>query len=84
MCISLPAYVLQVDEARTAALVQIGEAKRHVSLAVLMLEGEPVNPGDWLLVNAGLALGRLGEAEARRHREWIEEVGLDDLAGGDR
>ena len=82
MCISLPALVIEVDPSRSEALVKIGDSHRRVSLAVLTLEGESIVAGDWVLVNAGLALERVDEAEAKEYASWFGETGLDDLIGG--
>lgn len=35
-----------------------------VSLAVLLLDGVTVTPGDWLVVHSGLAVEKVSEAEA--------------------
>lgn len=84
MCISLPGLVLEVDPSRAEALVEIGAAQQRVSTIALTLDGDTIGPGDWLLVNAGLALEHIDEEEAERYHAWLSDAEPDDLAGGDR
>ncbi len=65
MCTSLPARIVRVDPGGREADVEILGVPRRVSLAVLVLEGDPPGPGDWVLSSAGLAVRRITEAEAK-------------------
>ena len=59
MCLGELGQVLGVRDG--LAEVRVGDRLRSVSL--LTLE-EPVDPGDWVLVHSGFALGRLSADEA--------------------
>jgi hydrogenase expression/formation protein HypC len=81
MCISQPARVIEVDADRSEAVVEIDGARKHVSLAVMTLEGEPVASGDWVLVNTGLALGRIEPSEAARYETWFSDATREPVGG---
>jgi hydrogenase assembly chaperone HypC/HupF len=63
MCVAEPVLVLAVD-ADTACVDSRGTVRR-VPLIVVSSGGECVAPGDWLLVQTGLAVAKISEAEAR-------------------
>jgi hydrogenase expression/formation protein HypC len=71
MCVAVPAQVSEVSERSATVLV----GARAVRIALLALSGEPVAPGDWLLVHSGLALARLDEREALARKELIAQAG---------
>jgi hydrogenase maturation factor len=65
MCIEQLGQVVAVPEAEEAvAIVEIRGSLRRVSLALLVLDGVEVNPGDWLQSHTGLAVRVLPEGEA--------------------
>ena len=80
MCLSLAGQISHIDG--TDALVDVDGRARRVSLALLLLEGEPFAPGDWVLVHTGFAVSRLDPAEgaelARLRRE-METTEREDL-----
>ena len=76
MCLAYPAHVCSVVDAVTAEVTARGRRQRVVLLT--LDPGRPVRPGDWLLVQSGLAIERLSDHEAREHQRLI-----DDLIGGD-
>ena len=72
MCLGIPAQVVEVrpDGLATA---DIGGVRREISVA--LIDG-PVEPGDWLLLHVGFALGRIDEAEAEATLALLAEAGL--------
>lgn len=74
MCFEMPARIVSIDGPEARARVDSRE--RTVSLAVLDLEGEPVETGDWVLVHTGFAIRRLDAGEAEEllqlHRRMHE------------
>lgn len=62
MCLSLAGRVDLVEGEE--AVVDVDGRPRRISLALLLLEGVPVAPGDWVLVHTGLAVSLLDPAEA--------------------
>jgi hydrogenase expression/formation protein HypC len=81
MCIGLPGLILEmVPDQPNLARVVIQGVTREVSLA--LLDGDPPRPGEWVLIQLGLALERMTEAEAREAIEVLEALGSaaeDDL-----
>ena len=70
MCLAVPSRVVAVDGA--VAVVEAFGQRRNVSL--LLLDG-PVQPGDYLLVQAGgHAFERLDPQEARESLALMEEI----------
>ena len=60
MCLGELGQIVAVADGR--ADVRVGDRLRTVSLLTL---DQPAEPGDWILVHSGFALGRLSAAEAR-------------------
>ena len=73
MCLAVPGKILQVtgdDPLWRAGRVSFGGVVREISLACVPEAG----PGDFVLVHAGMAIGRLDEAEAARVFNYIKEM----------
>ena len=62
MCVSEPGLVLAVDEGM--ASVEIRGVIRSVPLTVVTSAGVSVAPGDFLLVQTGLAVAKLSARDA--------------------
>lgn len=73
MCVSAAGRVTEIDRDRSEALVDVGDRRQLVSLALLTLDGVEVREGDWLVVSLGLALERVTEPEARRYGPWMDD-----------
>ncbi len=72
MCLGVPAMVVEiVDPGRSTALVDMARVRRVVSTAVLDVEGDPVQVGDWVLVHTGFAVAKVDPAEARSTYELL-------------
>jgi hydrogenase expression/formation protein HypC len=69
MCVSEAARVLSV-QGDESALVDLRGAARRVPLIVVTSSGVTVRPGDWLLVQTGLAVARISAAEAAEHNAF--------------
>ena len=70
MCLSVPSRVVALAEGR--ATVSCFGVRREVSL---LLMDEPVQLGDWLLVQAGgLAYERVEESRAREALDLVAEL----------
>ncbi len=73
MCLGIPGQIVEiVDETFQIAKVDVSGVKRGVNIALLAEEG--VAPGDWVLINAGLAIRRLEVDEASQILHIIEEL----------
>ncbi|MGC8628376.1 MAG: HypC/HybG/HupF family hydrogenase formation chaperone [Acidimicrobiales bacterium] len=82
MCLGIPCQVDEVlADQPQLAWVDVGGARRKVSTA--LLDGEDVQPGDWVLVHVGFALSKLDEEEAQATLELLEGMNKayeDELA----
>lgn len=70
MCLAVPMRVQSIDE--FTALCEAKGVRREVSL--FMLQGEPVEPGDHVLVHVGYAIQKVSEEEARSTWELLDEM----------
>jgi hydrogenase assembly chaperone HypC/HupF len=61
MCLAYPAQV--VSTGPDVAEVEAGGRRQRV--ITICLDGGPPTPGEWVLVNCGLAVSRLNEEELR-------------------
>ena len=65
MCLSDVARVIEHDPATYDAVVDVDGRSISVSTITLGIDHAALSPGDWLVVNAGLAVERLTAGEAR-------------------
>lgn len=73
MCLAIPGKVLQISEDSTG--VRMAQTNFGGIVKQVCLEYTPeVQPGDYVLVHVGFALGKVDEEEARRTFELLEEM----------
>lgn len=65
MCMAVVGQLLSMDAETGWAVMEVDGVPRHVSLALLLVEGNPIAIGDWVRAHTGLALQRIEEQEAR-------------------
>jgi hydrogenase assembly chaperone HypC/HupF len=70
MCVTYPVQVVAVDGDHTVHASGAGRTQR-ISTIVL---GQQPRPGDWLLVQAGLAVAVIDEAEAAERRRLLDQA----------
>lgn len=58
MCVGLPAKIVSIEDGM--AVVDATGARRKVSAELL----DDLNPGDYVMVHAGIAIAKIEEAEA--------------------
>lgn len=71
MCLGIPALVLEIYEDEGFALVSSQGAKFIISTRIL---DESVSPGDYVMVHAGYAIGKLKEEDALERLKMFEEI----------
>ena len=59
MCLAYPALVVSAGQ----DVAEVEAADRRERIITICLEGGPPMPGEWVLVNCGLAVSRLTEEE---------------------
>jgi len=68
MCLAVPAKVKSIKEKE--ALVDFGGVEKKISLGIL----DGVNKGDYVLVHAGFAIGKMKTVEAEDTLKALEEL----------
>lgn len=70
MCLGIPMRVVAVD--RLVARCEARGVQREVSL--FMLQHEPVQPGDFVVVHVGYAIQKLSAEEYRSSWELFDQI----------
>lgn len=82
MCLGIPGEVVELMAGYDdLAKVNVAGVRRAVNIG--LLEGETLEPGDWVLIHVGFALSKIDEAEAAAALEFLEGIGQaydDELA----
>jgi hydrogenase expression/formation protein HypC len=68
MCVGLSARVVRVEEG--TALIDASGAKREISAGVL----DDLEPGDFVMVHAGVAIAKITEDDAAEADEVMEDL----------
>lgn len=76
MCLGIPMRVIAIDGFN--ARCEARGVEREVSL--FLLQGEPLAPGDYVMVHVGYAIQKVSETEARSAWELLDLL-LADGAG---
>jgi hydrogenase expression/formation protein HypC len=69
MCLGVPMQVLEIRD--DMVLAEIDGVQREASLMML---GEPVAVGDYVIVHAGFAISRIDPAEAEETLRIMREI----------
>ena len=76
MCLGVPMLVLEVTD--DTAIAEIDGVRREASLLML---GEAVAAGDYVVVHAGFAISRIDPEEAQETLRMMREVfAVEDMA----
>lgn len=75
MCLGVPARIVEIDEENCLALVETWNVRRWVSLHIL---DEKVGLGEYVMVHAGFAIGRIEEGDAEETLRILEEMDRHD------
>lgn len=68
MCLAVPAKVKDIK--KTSAVVDFGGLSKEISLGIL----SGVERGDYVLVHAGFAIGKVGVSEAEDTLKLLQEL----------
>jgi hydrogenase expression/formation protein HypC len=66
-----------VDAANRLARVDVAGVQRTVNVGLLDVDGEGVEPGDWVLIHVGFAISRVDEEEAAQTLSLLEGMGAE-------
>ena len=82
MCLGIPGEVVELLPDRPdLAKVDVSGVRRAINIG--LLEGQVVEPGDWVLIHVGFALSKIDQDEAKAALEFLEGIGqayADELA----
>ncbi|HEY2956977.1 MAG TPA: HypC/HybG/HupF family hydrogenase formation chaperone [Actinomycetota bacterium] len=74
MCLGIPGEVVELLPDRPdLAKVDVSGVKRAINVG--LLEGETLQPGDWILIHVGFALSKIDQEEAKAALEFLEGIG---------
>jgi len=75
VCLGIPGRVVEMvaGYGNQLALVDVEGARRKVNIG--MLEGEPPEPGQWVLIHMGFAVERVTEEAAEEAMRGLELMG---------
>lgn len=74
MCVGIPAQVVQLQPSGPhTAIVDVEGAQREVN--TIMVDDEPLDVGDWVLLHVGFAMSRIDAAEAADTLAFMRELG---------
>ncbi|MDT4976182.1 MAG: hydrogenase expression/formation protein HypC [Pseudonocardiales bacterium] len=74
MCLGIPGQVVEItDAAGRLAKVDVNGVQRTISIR--LLDGQPVEPGDWVLVHVGFAMARIDQHEADLTLAAVKQMG---------
>ena len=85
MCLAIPGQIMKLlDDDRHYALVDVSGVRRKINID--LLKGEGANPGDWVLIHVGFAMGKIREEQAIEQLQLLSTLGeaeeaLQEVAG---
>jgi hydrogenase expression/formation protein HypC len=75
MCLAIPGEVVELLPGNDdqLAMVEVVGVRRRINVG--LLEGEPLRPGDWVLIHVGFAMSKVDEQEAAEALRMLELMG---------
>ena len=74
MCLGIPGEVVEIMSDRSdLASVDVSGVRRAINIG--LLEGESLQPGDWVLIHVGFAMSKMDEGEAKAALDFLESIG---------
>ena len=79
MCLAIPGKIVElVSETKTTAVVDVAGVRRRVDLG--LLESDPPQIGDWVLIHVGFAMSRISEQDAIDQMNTLAILGEAEAA----
>ena len=74
MCLAIPGKIVEiVPGGYRSGVVEVGGVRRRVELG--LLENDPPEPGDWVLIHVGFAMSKISEHEAMEQMRTLSALG---------
>ncbi|MET9490677.1 HypC/HybG/HupF family hydrogenase formation chaperone [Nocardia sp. NPDC006630] len=83
MCLGIPGRVVEILDGynNQVALVDVSGEKRKVNIG--LLEDDPAQPGDWVIIHMGFVVEKTDEAGAASALAGLRLLGSGDEPSGD-
>lgn len=85
MCLGIPGQIVTItDAAGHLAKVDVNGVQRTISIR--LVDEQPLEPGDWVLVHVGFAMARIDQHEADLTLSAVKQMGqsyYDEIAAFD-
>ena len=82
MCLAIPGRIVgRVPDTDSLAVVDVAGVRRKIDVA--LLESDPPQPGDWVLIHVGFAMCKISEADAAEQMRTLALLGERDAAAAE-
>jgi hydrogenase expression/formation protein HypC len=79
MCLAIPGRIIEItSESTHSAVVDVVGVRRKVDLG--LLQEEPPQVGDWVLIHVGFAMSKISEQDALDQMHTLEMLGESEAA----
>ena len=78
MCLAIPGQIVDIADTGHLASVEVSKVRRTINID--LLEGEPLAPGDWVLIHVGFAMSRISAERAAEQLRLLAMLGEDAQA----
>jgi len=79
MCLAIPGKIIELIESeRSLAVVEVTGVRRRVDLG--LLQDDPPQPGDWVLIHVGFAMSKISERDAEEQMRTLMLLGEGEAA----
>jgi hydrogenase expression/formation protein HypC len=79
MCLAIPGKIVEIlPERENLALVEVSGVRRKIDVG--LLDEDPAQVGDWVLIHVGFAMSKISEREAADQMRILAMLGEDEAA----
>ena len=79
MCLAIPGKIVEFSQEQPLlAKVDVAGVKRSINVG--LLNDEPLEVGDWVLIHVGFAMSKIGEEQARDQLTMLAALGEEQQA----
>jgi len=78
VCLAIPGQIVEIADGGHLATVEVSNVRRTINID--LLEGEPLAPGEWVLIHVGFAMSRISAEHAAEQLRLLAMLGEDAQA----
>lgn len=78
MCLAIPGRIKSMEDGGHFATVEVANVRRRVN--VDLLQDEPLDIGDWVLIHVGFAMSKISAEQADEQLRLLAMLGEADAA----